>query len=120
MTVRVLGRRHKVHVLILLAFRGKAPYGYEVDHRDGNRANNTLANLRYLPHAEKIRRTHRGTKAMVLLPDEALVTVGEAAGELGISRQSIHYLLRAREIKHWRAGIATVLRARDLKRLRRR
>jgi hypothetical protein len=36
-----------VHRLVMAAFRGSPPDGYEVAHNDGNRGNNKLVNLRY-------------------------------------------------------------------------
>lgn len=37
----------QVHVLVLAAFVGPRPHGYECLHIDGSRANNRLSNLRY-------------------------------------------------------------------------
>lgn len=36
-----------VHQLVMLAFVGPKPYGYDTCHADGNPANNNLSNLRY-------------------------------------------------------------------------
>lgn len=44
-----------VHVLVLEAFRGQRPEGKESLHRDGNRANSRLNNLRWGTHDENIR-----------------------------------------------------------------
>jgi hypothetical protein len=41
------GKTFNVHVLVARAFLGKRPKGYHVCHRDGNRFNNQLDNLRY-------------------------------------------------------------------------
>lgn len=40
---------HLVHILIMRAFVGKCPDGYEVDHYDWNPRNNKLDNLSYQP-----------------------------------------------------------------------
>lgn len=37
----------RIHILIMLAFRGSRPEGKHVCHNDGNRLNNNLTNLRY-------------------------------------------------------------------------
>lgn len=44
-----LGRnnKHSVHRLVLLAFVGQAPIGYEARHLDGNSENSRLENLRW-------------------------------------------------------------------------
>jgi hypothetical protein len=39
--------RHYVHRLILLAFVGPAPAGFQACHNDGNPVNNALSNLRW-------------------------------------------------------------------------
>jgi len=41
-----------VHHLVAEAFIGPRPEGYEIRHLDGDRLNNTLANLRYGVHSE--------------------------------------------------------------------
>lgn len=51
-------RRHKtekLHRLVLIAFVGQPPPGMEVLHRDGNPANNSLANLRWGTKSENAR-----------------------------------------------------------------
>src|SRR3990167_2626181 len=40
-------RLMKVHRLVLFAFRGSPPQGYESCHNDGNPSNNRLPNLRW-------------------------------------------------------------------------
>ena len=43
-----------VHHLVALAFFGDRPDGAEVAHYDGNKANNTVANLRYATKMENV------------------------------------------------------------------
>src|SRR4029077_20216555 len=45
--VPLSGRSKLVHRLMMLAFVGPPPPGKQVCHRDGNRLNNKLSNLRY-------------------------------------------------------------------------
>ena len=53
---------HLVHRLVLSAFVGPCPAGYEVCHADGNPANNQLTNLRYGTQAENMQdRVKHGT-----------------------------------------------------------
>lgn len=48
-----------IHVLVLLAFKGKRPKGHESAHNDGDKTNNKLLNLRYDTrkgnHSDKIK-----------------------------------------------------------------
>lgn len=46
----------KVHSMVALAFIGKRPKGYVVDHIDSNKSNNSASNLRYITSADNILR----------------------------------------------------------------
>lgn len=43
------GPRTYVHALVAAAFIGPRPPGRDIDHRDFDRTNNAVSNLRYLP-----------------------------------------------------------------------
>ena len=45
----------EVHALVANAFIQQRPAGWEVNHRDGNKENNTVTNLEYLTHSENQR-----------------------------------------------------------------
>lgn len=45
-------KSYKVHRLVITAFVGPCPDGYEVDHINYQRGDNRLSNLRYVTHAE--------------------------------------------------------------------
>lgn len=47
LAVTINGRRMLVHILVLLAFRGPRPPGYQGCHRDDDGHNNKLENLRW-------------------------------------------------------------------------
>ncbi len=51
-------RKYSVHILVALAFIGPKPVGHQVAHKDGNRANNHVENLRWATpkenHADRL------------------------------------------------------------------
>jgi len=53
-----------VHVLVAAAFLGPRPDGYEVAHKDHNRANARLDNLEYLTHADNVKATASAGRSM--------------------------------------------------------
>lgn len=52
-----LDKFYALHLLVAQTFLGAKPEGYTVDHIDGNRYNNSLANLEYVKHTENVRRS---------------------------------------------------------------
>ena len=50
--VCVNGKQHRVHRLIWMMLVGEIPAGYQIDHIDGNRANNHISNLRLATRVE--------------------------------------------------------------------
>ena len=52
------GKKKYIHHLVLETFAGKAPKGYEADHKNRNKEDNSIENLRWLPMAEN--RSHKG------------------------------------------------------------
>ena len=46
--VKIDGKKHYIHQLVLTAFVGQKPIGFDCDHKDKNPQNNALSNLRYL------------------------------------------------------------------------
>lgn len=48
----------RVHRVVVQAFIGNIPKGMDVDHRDGNRHNNDVSNLRIVTHSENILAGH--------------------------------------------------------------
>jgi hypothetical protein len=45
----------RVHILVLAAFAGPTPDGYEANHCDGNKMNPRLDNFEYLTHTDNVR-----------------------------------------------------------------
>ena len=52
------GQKYYLHQLVLEAFVGEKPLGYECDHINRNKHDNSLKNLRYITVAEN--RSHKG------------------------------------------------------------
>lgn len=52
-------RQHKVHHLVLEAFVGPRPDGYQGAHEDDNKEDNRLVNLAWKSRADNIRDRHR-------------------------------------------------------------
>lgn len=80
----------RVHQLVALAYLGPCPDGMEINHIDGNRANNTPSNLEYVTHAENVRhawvtgsrsnRGERNSRARLTVDDVHEIRLLHAAG----------------------------------------
>lgn len=57
--VNVNGKQHRVHRLIWVMLVGEIPEGYQIDHIDGNRANNHISNLRLATRVENQRNARK-------------------------------------------------------------
>src|SRR6185369_6475365 len=51
-----------VHRLVAAAFIGPCPEGCEVNHKDLNKANNSVGNLEYITHAENVKHARQNKK----------------------------------------------------------
>lgn len=58
----------KVHALVATTFIGPYPEGKEINHKDGNRRNNTAENLEYVTHKENIQ--HAFTNGLTPLGED--------------------------------------------------
>lgn len=47
---------HYVHRLVWKTFVGEIPKGYEVNHKDHNKANNSLNNLELVTHSKNLKK----------------------------------------------------------------
>ena len=67
------GNSQSVHILVLLAFYGHKPDGYECLHINGNPADNRLNNLRWGTRGENIRDKARHGLTKISLHDAACI-----------------------------------------------
>lgn len=60
-TLHIRPRRYKqyVHILVLAAFVGPRPAGFDINHKNGNKADNRLENLEYVTKSENSRHAWR-------------------------------------------------------------
>ncbi len=109
--------RVAVHRLVLTAFVGPCPDGYEACHNNGNRQDNRLENLRWdtrvhnFADREKHGHTYRGERhhlshltASDILTIRQRAATGEChrhiAADYGMSRAAISYIVRRFTWKH--------------------
>lgn len=52
-------KRRLIHILVMEAFVGPAPDGHEVNHKDANKADNTVNNLEYMTRSENMLHAYR-------------------------------------------------------------
>lgn len=68
LTVSLKRRTYCVHVLVMCAFKGECPEGYEVAHNDGDKLNCKLGNLRYATRSDNNKdKTTHGTGTRIPL-----------------------------------------------------
>lgn len=57
--VTLNGKHKRVHILVLNAFIGKCPEGYEGNHKDGNKKNNRIDNLEWITPSENMTHSYK-------------------------------------------------------------
>lgn len=62
MSVHIRGIIYKVHRIVLETFVGPCPDGMECDHKDRNRSNNHIENLRWVTKAENQHNTSKNDR----------------------------------------------------------
>ena len=98
-----LERKEQVHKLVLLAFKGKCPYGMQACHNDGNPKHNNPDNLRWdTPKNNQLDRKRHNTdlrgeevgtskyKAEDIIKIKNGIGFKEANSEFGISRTQFY------------------------------
>lgn len=94
-----------VHRMVLEAFVGPCPEGHEALHRDGDKGNNQLSNLRWGTHLENCAdRTRHGTSGHILSMEQAqeirsfkgMMTQSDIAQRYGVSQVLISKIHRGK------------------------
>lgn len=105
-------RRKLIHRLVLLAFIGPCPAGFQAAHNNGTPNDNRLENLRWASAKEnqgdrKLHGTSFGGKpfqsevrARLIIELGRSMSVRRIAGELGVSRRTVGLVLSGRSWKH--------------------
>lgn len=106
------GKKHTrlVHRIVLEAFVGPRPDGYECRHLDGNPFNNALSNLQWGTHEENCQDTRKMNRYAVTLTEEQVREIrkrratGESrksvAAAFGTSPQNVHSIVSRLSWKH--------------------
>lgn len=99
MEARLTGHHKRVHRLVLEAFVGPCPKGYQCDHINAVRDDNRLENLRWVtgrenqlnPVTRERHRRQKGNRAVVCIETgEVFMSIGEASRHTGVCNASIH------------------------------
>lgn len=102
-----------IHHAVAACFIGPRPSGLVIDHIDGNKANNHVSNLRYITHAENIRKGYDGKRGnnhhSSVLTDQQVNEIrkrrangergADLAREFRISQQTICDIIKGRSRK---------------------
>ena len=89
------GRRKSVKIarLVAYAFLGPCPLGHEVNHKDGNKANNTAENLEYVTRRQQmIHAFQTGLKKMLPPPP-----LGNANPQAKLMETDVRFILQSPE-----------------------
>jgi len=111
--------KFSVHKLVMIMFVGVAPDGYEINHKNGKRADNRLENLEYVTHSQNLKYSYdvlgiprmRGTKnGHAVLTDEKVrqirilartgYTHAKIAEIFGICRTAVTLINQKKRWKH--------------------
>ena len=60
--VGIAGKLYRVHRLVLEAFVGQCPEGFECNHKNRDRSDNRLENLEWVTHIENLRNTSQNDR----------------------------------------------------------
>lgn len=117
LTVSLAVGTKRVHRLVLEAFVGPCPPGHEGAHLDGDKANNTLANLAWVSHVENVSHKERhgtsqrgesiGTSKLTAddvsrIRERAAKGDGfrDIADDVGVTKENIAHIVNRRTWRH--------------------
>lgn len=83
-----------IHRIVAAAFLGPCPAGYEVNHKNGNKADPNLSNLEYVTRSENAIHAHR------VLGIPGTVNCGPANGCAKVSEAQVKEIRRLRDAGH--------------------
>ena len=96
--ISIENKQYSIHRLIWETFNGTIPEGYCIDHIDGNRANNSISNLRLTTQSENMKNAmkngHKGQTPVLQYDKEGNLikeykTIQEAADVVGVTHPAI-------------------------------
>lgn len=117
-TLGKYGGRHQAHKLVLLAFVGQRPEGYEINHLNGVKADNRLENLEYCTRSEnglhltRVLGKRRGeshgnakiteddVREIRRLARETKLTQAQIGAKFGITNKNVGYIVRMKAWPH--------------------
>lgn len=81
-----VGTWRKIHIIVARAFLGERPHKFDINHKDGNKANNQLSNLEYCTRSANMLHAY----ALGLVGDRA----GAANGRAKLSEEDVREVWR--------------------------
>ena len=97
-----------IHILVATAFIGPKPKGYEVNHIDGNKLNNSVDNLEWVTRKRNTRHAIENNLR------KACNTLGKTGARNRLSKPILQYDINGNFIKEW-IGIAETARTLNYK-----
>ncbi len=114
-----LSKTIQVHLLVARAFLGEAPFGHEVNHKDGNKHNPALANLEYVTPLSNVR--HSVANGLHMHGERhyaAKVTEGDVLAILDMAADGMPRKEIALRFGLSKAGLGHIIRGKNWKHLR--
>lgn len=96
-------KAYTVHSLVYAAFNGKYPTKFQINHKDGNKENNSLYNLELVTRSENIKHSYKflnhkkkSQKVLCVNTKEVFNSIIEAANAMNINRGCISHVINKR------------------------